>query len=247
MKRLVLAFLGLVCASPIVPALAGPMILTRIYEDAVQVGSSSTGSGTDALVGATPSGRFGYGVMVAGVPVLESPALTGATISVSSLLGFSGEHTLTIAFSQTGLSSMDGQSGGLLTALATSFTANFLGLTDLVKSVTLSSWIDTGNGAFATTTLLGSATFTDDAANASSTFTKNVVLAPGSLFSETIRISAVFGGGGAAVASSAQIVGAGSRPIVAVTEPASLLVFGTALILFGCAMTFGRRKVPAVA
>lgn len=244
MKRLVLALLGLLCASPVVPALAGPLILTRIYEDAVLVESSSTSSGTDALIGATPSGRFGYGVLVAGVPVLESPALSGATVSVSSLFGFSGEHTLTVAFSQTGLSSLDGQGGGLLTALATSFATNFFGLTDLVKSVTLSSWIDTGNGAFATTTLLGSATFTDDA-NASSTFTKNVVLTPGGLFSETIRISAVFGGGGAAVASSAQIVGAGSRPIVAVTEPASLLVFGTALILFGCAMTFGRRKAPA--
>ncbi|MBR0651494.1 PEP-CTERM sorting domain-containing protein [Roseomonas terrae] len=237
MKRLALALLGLFCAGQAVPASAGPMILTRVYEDNQLVAASSTSAGVDAVGGVTSSGRFYYGAAVSGVPVLDSPSLAGASIGLSSLFGFSGEHTLTFAFSQTGLSSTGG--GGLLSQLLSSVSTTFLGFTDMVKSVTLGSWMDAGNSAFGMTTLIGSQTFTSDG---SQSFSKNISLPPGSLFSETILISAVFRGGGASVVSTASINGV-SSPIVAVPEPASLLVFGTALLLFGCAMRLRGRRV----
>jgi hypothetical protein len=117
--------------------------------------------------------------------------------------------------------------------LASSFTANFLTNGQFVQSVTLSNFVSGNNVAFDRQQLLASQTYTSGPTQDSGMLMGTATL-PNANFSETSVIEATFTGAGARLQTSTQIV--------AVPEPASLALFGTAMLGLGLVRRSRRNK-----
>ena len=216
-----LALCGVVAASA--AAVAAPTLSFRFYEDNVLQAASST-STSGVLQVNTSSSRFSVvGGFATGIPVLAAPSLTVQTTTISSLSSFgSGPSTIRLEYTQTEVPSAS--AGGLLARLANTMSANLLVNGDLIDFVTISNYANANGAAFGTTTLLAQTTFTNTGASASGIIIGNAVL-PNSLFSETIVITVRFLGAGAGINANSQIV--------AVPEPATIGLFGMALLGLG--------------
>jgi hypothetical protein len=221
-KVTLLALFSLAVSATAAPA--APTLYYRVFEDNVLQGALSASSATGSLVGSGATAHFDIVTAIAvGIPTLAAPALSVQTTNISSFANFGASpHTLRVEVSQTGVSSLS--AGGIFANLASTLTANILVNSGMVSSVTVANYADAANQAFSLATLLASATFTMPGSNATPVITQALSLAA-PLFSETIVITARFLGGGAAVNASSQIV--------AVPEPASLGLFGLALLGLG--------------
>lgn len=202
-------------------AMAAPTLHFRAFDDggpASLLNSSNTG--VLAINGGTTNFLVVSGVAT-GQPITQAPNLSVTSLNVSSP-NLTGPTTLRLEFAQTDVDSA--AAGGLFAALATTFTANTLAGNGDIESVTISAYANDDNSLWGTTTLLGTTTFTGVGSFDSPTFVENFTL-NNSVFSETVVIEAIFTGGPAELTTSAQIV--------AVPEPASLALFGGALLGLG--------------
>jgi len=223
MRKLLLAATALLAIGAATQAQAAPDLSARIFEDGNLITGSAVTSTTGVLFVSSSTTNFSFlSALTLGFPQVAQPALDVQTTSISSLASFTGTHTITFEVTQTGLDSSS--AGAPLAALASSFTANFLINGSAVSNVTIASYVDANNTAFSTSQLLASRTYTNGPTNASGALLANPTL-DGSLFSETVVITATFTGAGASLNASAQIV--------AVPEPASLALFGMGLLGMG--------------
>ncbi len=123
---------------------------------------------------------------------------------------------LQIAVTETGLTSMN---TGFVSAIGGTFTSG--------NGLMFQTYIDAGNAAFATTSLLGSSTF-NTGINFSNNFAANGVALPG-LFSETIILT-LTPRSGSTTSFDANV---SQNVPAAVPEPFSLALLGTGLATFG--------------
>ncbi|WP_439595317.1 PEP-CTERM sorting domain-containing protein [Falsiroseomonas sp.] len=229
MNKILAAGFGLIGLAAIGTAQAAPSLSVQVFEDNVLVGglSQSTNTGSLSASGATPN--FNVSASATGAPLLAEPALLAQTTTVSAL-DFTGSHTIRIEFTQTGLTSE--LAGGLFASLASTFTSNFLVNGQLIEDITLTNYVSADNVAFGRDEQIATQTWSDGPTNASPAIVANVEL-PNQLFSETVVITATFTGGQAGLQASSQIV--------KVPEPASLALFGTALLGMGLVRRVRRK------
>ena len=218
----VIALCGVAAAST--SALAVPTLGFRLFQDGVLQAAATTSSTTGILQNTTTTSRFSVVTALAiGIPLIPAPALDVQSTAISSLSTFgSGSSTLRLEFTQTDVPSVS--AGGLFAQLANTMSSNLLINGNLIDAVTISNFANANNVAFATTTLLATSTFSATGASSSPILIGNVSL-PNSLFSETIVFTVTFLGAGATLNASSQIV--------AVPEPATIGLFGMALLGLG--------------
>jgi len=217
-----IALFGLV-AMAATTAQAAPTLGFRVFEDGVLQPGLSTTSTTGALNQSGSTSNFSLvTASVNGSPLTAAPTFTAQSTAISSLANFTGTHTIRLEFTQTDVPSLS--AGGLLGNLASTLTANLLINGSAITSAVIETYANANNAAFGKTTLLATGTYSGPGSFSDGPIATNVAL-PNALFSETSVITATFNAGGATLNASAQIV--------AVPEPVSIALFGTALLGLG--------------
>lgn len=203
---------------------AAATISLEIFDGATLIASVSNVSGGFATVAGNDANFSSVSVSANGVPVIPSPDFGSVTIDTQSV---SGNHTLTVLATQQGVT---GFPSGLL---ASSFAANYLVNSQNVSSVQVSNFIDAGNGAFATTTPIGSHTFTGGVNGSFGPI--NTAVSGLGTFSETEQFVLTFTG--------AANVQANSQISSAIPEPATWGMMLLGFVGLGFAFRKSRRKV----
>ncbi len=198
---------------------AGPISVRLMSGSSIQnFGPSTTGS---LLFNTSSFANFSLiSGTVTGAGQGSSPTLLDLnSLQVAATTG----APLQIAVTETGL-----------TSLQTSFTSAIGGTFTSGNALTFQTYIDAGNSAFATTTLLGTRTF-NTGINFSDNFGSSGVALPG-LFSETIILT-LAPGSGSTTSFDANV----GQNIPRVPEPFSLALLGTGLATLGVFRYRGRK------
>jgi len=204
---------------------AAATISLEVFDGATLIGSVSNVLGGFATVSGSDANFSSFSVTSNGVPVIPSPDFGTLTIDAQAV---SGSHTLTVLATQQGLT---GFPSGVL---ASSWAANYLVNPQNVSSVAVANFIDPGNGAFATTTPIGSHTFTGGVNGSFGPV--NTAVGPGlTTFSETERFVISFTG--------AADVQANSQIATAVPELRTWAMMLLGFLGLGFAFRQSRRKV----
>ena len=208
-------------------AYAVPQIGMKILVDGTEVSSQPLTAGGGGFTLSYDSSIFSsITVSASGAPTVPDPNFS--TVSMNATSSFSGgTHTLSLIMTQINLTGAD------LPGLASTFTYNALFNSSNVTSALLSNYIDTGNAAYAQTTLIGSTPNEGTALTYASGYIEYKP-APGPLFSETEIVQLTFKGQ-AQVLTTDQIIG--------VPEPVSVALLGSGLVTL--AGVRGRRRKTA--
>jgi hypothetical protein len=216
---------GLVGALSFAAAAANATIFIGLQQDAGPIVTVASNPGGFAIFG----GAFGQfesvGVAGFGQPAVIPPLLLQGGVGVSNNAGAPNAGTLTAYITSTGNTSMVG---------IVDFTSGFATVNLTPGWVeTLQTYVDPGNGIYALTTLLGSATFTTVDAEVDSKIA-NAGAGPYSV-TAVIRISAPSFGG------ATKSVGLNGEVTTIIPEPGSLALLGAALVGLGI-LSQRRRK-----
>lgn len=230
MNKILAAGIGLLGLAALSTAQAAPSLSVQVFEDDALIAGLSQTSVTGSVFSAGATPNFSITASAQGAPLVAQPSLLAQTTSISAT-NFVGTHTIRIEFTQTGLSSET--AGGLFASLASTFTSNFLVNGALIEELTLTNYVSADNVAFGRDESIATQTWTSGPTNSTPAIVANVEL-PNELFSETVVISATFTGGAAGLQATSQIV--------KVPEPASLALFGTALLGMGLVRQARRNK-----
>ena len=213
-------------AAGLAPSLANANLITvNIQENA---GAITTVAGPSILtIPATVVGDWTVSGSATGTPPEPSGTLISDTVDVQDT-GGSSTSTLHVWITETGLTAPIGTSVGFLSSLTTNL------LLGNITSTTLSTCVDPTNAISPTTpstcTPLDSATFMASNETQSAINTASTV----SPYSLTEEYTIVASGGGTANLTI---------DVTPVPEPASLVIFGTALLGLGAAKRRRRKNV----
>ena len=231
MRSTIFSAVAAVALTATASAQATPILYAMVFDNGVQVGGTVSASNGLLNFSGSDANFSSVTLTVDGVGVIPSPDLASQTTRVDTATGFTGTHTLAIAITQVGVTAPLGAM-----SFANTFTSNFLINGSGVTTDSIQNYFDASNNGFAETSLLASFSCSSGTPGTCSSPIYNTLEQITGPFSETQIFSATFTAGGAALQSSAQIVG------TTVPEPASVAMFGMGLLGLGLVQRRNKRS-----